>query len=116
MRTYAEILEDGEHRGTTALVLHPDVVKRDPFGVITENRIHEYERMAQSFVQGWIAYARMIKRGEGRPPYWLLRDFVLGITDVPLYVAAQIALHHCSAAWYHGADCADDRDLFRARV
>lgn len=98
------------------LILHPDIVCRDPYGVITQGVIHEYERIAGSFVAGWLQNAESIRRGNERPPYWLLRDFVLGITDVPLMVAAQIALHHCRPPVSKSSDCADDRDIFRARV
>lgn len=98
----------------TALIPHP--TERDPYGVITAGLIHEYERMADSFVDGWIGYANKIGRPRERPPYWLLRDFILDIADVPLDIAAQIALHHCNPPISKSSYCPDEFTPFRALV
>lgn len=103
-----------EHWYGTALILHP--TERSPYGVITQGIIHEYERMTQSFVNGWMDYADSIGRTRERPPYWLLRDFVLGIADIPLDIAAQIAMHHCNPYVGKEAYCPDNRGPFHALV
>ena len=78
---------------STALILHPNPALQDPYGVITPSQIHEYARMAEAFVDGWVW------RNGGnwweRPPYWLLREYVDGIADIPEMTASQIALHYC---------------------
>lgn len=105
-----------EHWQSMALILHPDVAERDPYGVITQNQIHEYARMAESFVAGWKIYAVLINKRLDPPPYHILRDFIHGIADVPWDVAAQVALHYCKPWLGWGAYCADDRTPFQARV
>lgn len=87
-----------EHWYSTALILHPDPTVRDPYGVITREQIHEYARMAEGFVDGWLTHAVQTDNAcenAALPEYWILREYVSGIADVPDYVASQIALHYC---------------------
>lgn len=90
------------YRRSLALILYPDPVFRDPYGVITRGSIHQYAHFAEAFVEGWKSHAVEVVSWASDPynipPYWRLRDYVESIADIPPLVASQIALHYCAPA------------------
>lgn len=79
------------------LVLHPDRLLRDPYGIITQNQIHEYARMAEAFVDGWTwSWEESDQKIGRRPEYNVLREYVGCIADIPFDIVCQIALHYCN--------------------
>lgn len=81
------------------IVLHPDVTVRDPYGVITREQIQHYARMTEGFVDGWLTHAvqtdEVACESAHLPEYWIVKDYVGGIADIPDYVVCQIAMHYC---------------------
>lgn len=86
-----------DHR-KRALVLHPDVAARDPYGVLTVGLMAQYRLWAEGWLEGH-GVARSRTRGlsarlwEASPAgYADVRDALLGLCDMPFTMACALAL------------------------
>jgi hypothetical protein len=74
-----------------ALILHPEVVYRDPYGVLSRESLRHVCRYAEVWKRGWDDCVTLNRCGEFAG-YWRVLDYLHGLVDLPLYLKQQIAL------------------------
>jgi hypothetical protein len=81
---------------STALVLHPDPLVQDPYGLLTRRQFYDYMSWADGYVTGWNEARETMGRGPVKPnpcSYADARDALYGLCDMPPHWAQAMALH-----------------------